>query len=217
MRTLMFTFLDCRKRTAALLAGALQAGTRQPLRQEARLLAAILSIAACTAAAAATVYKWTDEDGVVHYSDQPHENAQKVELKAPQTYSAPKTLAPAKSSAVGNGKASKPVSAYQSCTVSEPLNDQVYMNTSTVTAGVSLMPTTRPGDQVVVTLDGQRVPGVPANGGQFTISPVDRGTHSIQLVVQDSQGRAVCQSPSVTFHIHQASLQAPNSGPVRPR
>ena len=32
---------------------------------------------ACTAAVAATVYKWVDENGVVHFSDQPHENAEK--------------------------------------------------------------------------------------------------------------------------------------------
>ena len=50
---------------------------------------------ACTVATAATVYKWVDENGVTHFSDQPHENAQKVELKAPQTFTAPKTSTPA--------------------------------------------------------------------------------------------------------------------------
>ena len=73
----------------------------------------------------------------------------------------------------------------------------------------------RPGDTAVVTLDGQRVPGVPANGGQFTISPVDRGTHSIQMVVQDSSGATVCTSPAVTFHVQQPSLQSPTR-PIRP-
>ena len=99
---------------------------------------------------------------------------------------------------------------------SEPVNDQMYMNTSTVTAAVSLDPAVRPGDQLVVTMDGQRSPGVPAEGGQFTISPVDRGTHSIQAVVQDARGQPVCQSPSVTFHVHQPSLLAPNPA-VRPK
>ena len=58
------------------------------------LLFTLMSLA-CTVALAATVYKWVDEDGVVHYSDQPHENAQKVELKAPQTYSRSKDRAAA--------------------------------------------------------------------------------------------------------------------------
>jgi len=177
------------------------------------ILFTLMSLA-CTAAVAATVYKWVDENGVVHYSDQPHENAQKVELKAPQTYSAQKVPA----TAPGRSQPPPPKTAtnvYQSCVISEPTNDQVFMNTSSVDAGVNVSPPVRPGDTAVVTMDGQRVPGVPANGGQFTISPVDRGTHSIQVVVQDAEGKSVCQSASVTFHVHQPSLQAPQA-PVRP-
>jgi hypothetical protein len=176
------------------------------------LLFTLMSIA-CTVAVSATVYKWVDENGVVHYSDQPHENAQKVELKAPQTYSAPKT--PPAPTQPARTPVPKPAPAYQSCSISEPTNDQVFMNTDTVTAGVTVQPAVRPGDSAVVTLDGQRVPGVPANGGAFTISPVDRGTHSIQMVVQDPTGATLCQSPAVTFHVHQPSLQSPTQ-PVRP-
>jgi hypothetical protein len=90
------------------------------------------------------------------------------------------------------------------------------MNTDTVTAGVVVQPAVRPGDTAIVTLDGQRVPGVPASGGQFTISPVDRGTHSIQVSVQDSNGANVCTSAAVTFHVQQPSLQSPTR-PVKPR
>jgi hypothetical protein len=166
---------------------------------------------ACTVAVSATVYKWVDENGVVHFSDQPHENAEKVQLKAPQTYTAPKTPA----GPPPRQGASKPGSAYRSCAISEPTNDQMFMNTDTVTAGVTVQPAVRPGDTAIVTLDGQRVPGVPAGGGQFTISPVDRGTHSIQVTVQDSSGATVCTSPAVTFHVQQPSLQSPTR-PIRP-
>jgi hypothetical protein len=164
----------------------------------------------CAGALAATVYKWVDEQGVVHYSDQPHENAQKVELKAPQTYSSPKTspqpAAPA--------PARKSANVYQSCAISEPTNEQAFLNTDTVTAGVTVQPAVRPGDTAVVTLDGQPVPGVPASGGQFTISPVDRGQHSIQMVVKASDGSTVCSSAPVTFYVRQPSLQSPTN-PVR--
>jgi hypothetical protein len=176
-----------------------------------KFLFTLMSLA-CTVAAAATVYKWVDENGVVHYSDQPHENAEKVQLKAPQTYSAPKTPAQPQQP---RRDGAKPAPVYQSCALSEPTNDQMFMNTSEVTAGVSIQPAVRPGDTAVVTLDGQRVPGVPASGGQFSISPVDRGTHSIQMTVQDSMGVTVCTSPSVTFHVQQPSLQSPTR-PIRP-
>jgi hypothetical protein len=160
----------------------------------------------CTVATAATVYKWVDEDGVTHFSDQPHENAQKVELKAPQTFSAPKTT-PSKPTPPKQ-PAEK---VYQSCGLSEPTNDQVFLNTDTVSAGTSVQPAVRPGDTVLVTMDGAPVPGVPANGGQFTISPVDRGEHTIQMVVKDPSGTTVCSSSSVTFHVRQPSLQSPTN------
>jgi hypothetical protein len=167
---------------------------------------------ASAVAVAATVYKWVDESGVVHYSDQPHQNAQKVELKAPQTYSAPKTSAPAPASTKAPPKTG---TVYQSCSIAEPASEQMLMNTASVNASVSTDPAVRQGDTAIVTMDGQRVPGVPANGGQFTISPVDRGTHSIQVVIQDAQGNPVCQSAAVTFYVHQPSLQNPKA-PVRP-
>jgi len=172
----------------------------------------LMSIA-CTVAVAGSVYKWVDENGVVHYSDQPHENAQKVELKAPQTYSAPK--APQGPAQPIRNVEPKGETTYKSCSISEPTSEQVYMNTATVTAGVSVNPPVRPGDTAIVTLDGQRVPGVPATGGQFEISPVDRGTHSIQMTIQNSTGATVCSSAAVTFHVRQPSLQSPTQ-PVRP-
>lgn len=178
------------------------------------LLFTLMSVAS-TVAIAATVYKWVDDDGITHYSDQPHEHAQKVELKAPQTYSAPKSPSVPVPRPDAGAATPPPGRVYQGCTISEPTNDQMFMNTSTVTAGISIQPAVRPGDQVIVTLDGQRVPGVPADGGQFTITPVDRGTHSLQLVVQDGGGRSLCQSSPVTFHVHQPSLLNPQN-PVRP-
>jgi len=118
-----------------------------------KILFTLILASACTVATAATVYKWVDENGVTHFSDQPHENAQKVELKAPQTFSAPKTSAPAQSSRPSppRGPAEK---IYQTFGMSEPTNDHVYMNTDTVSAVTSATPAVRPGDTVLVTMDG---------------------------------------------------------------
>lgn len=170
---------------------------------------------ACTVATAATVYKWVDEDGVTHYSDQPHQNAQKVELKAPQTFTAPKPTGPTQPFRNAPPRQSGE-KIYTSCAMSEPTADQVFMNTDTVSAGVTAQPGVRPSDTVLVTMDGAPVPGVPAGGGQFTITPVDRGEHTIQMVIKDSAGNTLCSSPSVTFHVRQPSLQSPTN-PLRKR
>jgi hypothetical protein len=174
---------------------------------------------ACAAAVAgdnskSSVYKWVDESGVIHYSDQPHENATKVQIAAPQTYGGGGKAA--KRSGGHSTSSSAPASdsqGYQRCTVTQPANDQAFSNTDSVSASVALEPGQRAGDQIYLMLDGQRVPGLPTASSQFTV-PVERGTHTLQAVVQDSSGQVVCRSAGVTFHVHQPSVLNP-ANPVR--
>ncbi len=163
----------------------------------------------CTATLAATVFKWVDENGVTHYSDQPHENAEKVQVAAPQDLF--RTAPPAAAAAAPREPAATPGPAYRSCALVEPENDQTFPNASSVSASVQLDPQQRPGDQVFVLLDGARFP---AGAGAVTL-PVERGTHALQVVVQDSNGQVVCQSSPVSFNVTQPSLLNPQS-PVRP-
>ncbi|NNE61472.1 MAG: DUF4124 domain-containing protein, partial [Woeseia sp.] len=44
-----------------------------------RISAVVLFL--CAAAASAQVYKWTDADGVVHYSDQPTPGAEIIDIQ----------------------------------------------------------------------------------------------------------------------------------------
>jgi Domain of unknown function (DUF4124) len=168
------------------------------------ILFTLLSVVS-VAALSATVYKWVDEDGVTHYSDQPHENAEKVQLTEPQTYSAPRTSSRARTTS-----ADKPAAnAYSSCDVVQPTNDQTFPDVTSVTASVQVSPPPQSGDQVFLLLDGARVPNFPTGGGSVTINPIDRGTHSLQAVVQDSNGKVLCQSPNVSFTVLQPSVLNP--------
>ncbi len=167
------------------------------------ILFTLLSIVSL-AALSATVYKWVDEDGVTHYSDQPHENAEKVQLTQPQTYSAPRSspvqpTAPAKAAVAPLG----------TCEVVQPSNDQTFPNATSVTAAVQVSPNLLGGTLVLLLLDGARVPNFPSGGGSVTIDPVERGTHSLQAVVQDGNGKVLCQSPSVSFTVLQPSVLNP--------
>ncbi len=53
-----------------------------------RGLPLLILLGACTSASAATVYKWVDDNGVTHFSDQPNPKAQKLEMAGAQTYGA---------------------------------------------------------------------------------------------------------------------------------
>jgi hypothetical protein len=159
---------------------------------------------ACAVAFSATVYKWVDENGVTHYSDQPHENAQKVQVAAPQTYTPQPVRGPAQS-----GQLDQSSNTYQSCQITSPQNEETFPNTFSVNASVQVSPTPHDGDRLVLLLDGSPVPNVPGTGGSVTISPIDRGQHTLQAVVQDSSGKTLCQSPNVTFTILQPSVLNP--------
>ncbi len=163
---------------------------------------------ACAVAASATVYKWVDENGVTHFSDQPHENAEKVQVAAPQTYKAPPVRGPAQAGQSGQFNQAQSANTYQSCQVTAPQDQETFPNTYSVTASVEVSPPPHDGAQLVVSLDDKPLPNFPAGGGSLTIDPIDRGSHTLRAVIQDPSGKTLCQS-NVTFTVLQPSIRNP--------
>ncbi len=159
------------------------------------------------AAISATVYKWVDENGVTHYSDQPHENAEKVQVTQPQTYKAPR--AQARAARPPQSTQERASNGYDTCAVVSPANDETLPNTFSVTTSVQVNPVPHDGDQLVVLFDGKPLPNFPAAGGSFTIADIDRGTHTLQALVRGADGNVLCQSPNVSFTVLQPSLLNP--------
>lgn len=178
-------------------------------------LASLLTMA--TASAAAT-YRWVDADGV-HYSDQPHPGAEKIYLGQTQTYSAePNAAASGAAQPARPGQRSLRASGpfrYDSCNVVQPAEDQVFIDVDTATIGVAVRPAKRSGDRVVLSLDGQIKEPASNEQLEFVITPIERGTHVVAATVRDASGKDLCQSTTVTFHVRQASVLAPQN-PNRP-
>src|SRR5215472_6387985 len=179
-----------------------------------RTLAFTLLSLACSIALAATVYRWVDDDGVVHYSDQPHPNAEKLQVHAAQTY---KPSAADTAAAAGGGASSGAAPApYRGCAIMQPQDGQNFANVDSLTVVVQTDPVLHQGDKVYVTVDGQALNGGNPTGSQFVLSPVDRGTHIAQAQVKDASGAVQCQTPPVTFEVHQNSVLNPNNVRVTP-
>jgi hypothetical protein len=179
-----------------------------------RTLAFTLLSLACSIALAATVYRWVDDDGVVHYSDQPHANAEKLQVHAAQTYK-PSALDAAAAAGGGASSAAAPV-PYRGCAIMQPQDGQAFANVESLTVVVQTDPQLHQGDKVYVSVDGQALNGGNPTGLQFVLSPVDRGTHTAQAQVKDGSGAVQCQTPPVTFEVHQNSLLNPNNVRVTP-
>ena len=189
---------------------------RPAARSAVAALAAFGLLSAATALAdnngRTTVYKWVDAQGIVHYSDQPHPNAEKLEIRGAQTFSA--LTAPVSSSATEQTQPAGP--PYDSCSIAQPTDQQMLMNVYQATAVVQTSPALRPGDQVRLFLDGKQITG---SGTAFTF-PIFRGQHSVQAVIEDNAGQIICETTAVTFFVHQPSSQNPqnplNAGHPRP-
>jgi Domain of unknown function (DUF4124) len=171
----------------------------------------VLALASASALAA-TVYKWVDDKGVTHYSDQPNPNAKPIEVQSAQTYQSTRA-ASASAPATSSTTQAQPASGYRTCEVYRPENDEVFLNTDTLVAKVRLEPQLRSGDQIAIGLDGKRIQT--SSSSEATIK-VERGTHTVVAVIEDARGNPVCTTSTVTFHVRQPSVQAPNRA-NRPR
>jgi hypothetical protein len=179
-----------------------------------RTLGFTLLLLVCSAALAATVYRWVDEDGVVHYSDQPHANAEKLQVHAAQGYKPAALDTPAAGG--GGGAAGAAPAPYRGCAIVQPQDGQAFANVDSLTVVVRTDPVLHQGDKVYVTVDGQALNSGNPTGSQFVLSPVERGTHTAQAQVKDTGGAVQCQTPPVTFEVHQNSILNPNNVRVTP-
>jgi hypothetical protein len=170
-------------------------------------LAALAVLAGSAAAQTITTYRWVDAQGVVHYSDTPQPGAQVIQLQSAQTYRAPAAPAASAAAAAASKDADSP---YQACGVIQPASEASFFAPDAVPVAVQLAPGLRPGDQLAVTVDGAALNPVVPGRMQYQVTAPERGAHTVNVVVQDADGRQVCHS-SLTFYVQQPSLLSPTS------
>lgn len=173
-----------------------------------RLAALLLTCLALPALAA--TYRWVDENGVVHYSDKPRENAEQIEVPAAQTYS--RDTIPARASRNTGSRSTQARSSgsqatYQSLRVVRPAPQETYRNIGgELPVSLSLTPNLLPGHRLRVLYDGRPLQDWPERLLSHTITGVYRGEHNIKAEVVDAGGKTVASSATVTFFVHQTSL-----------
>jgi hypothetical protein len=174
-----------------------------------------MMLGVCASASSATVYKWVDDNGVVHYSDQPNPKAQKLQISDAQTY-------PAQAAAVtGPAGGPAPSAATPVCVINSPGAGQVFLDTFSITGHVTLGRVGGEGSQTTLHMDGQDISGLLGADGSFALSQVERGDHTLALQVTNARGEVTCQS-TVTFSIRQRNAAVPGAptapgAPAAPR
>jgi hypothetical protein len=173
-----------------------------------RILTSILCLLLSGWATAAETYRWVDKDGVVHYSDQPNPGAERIELNAAP---APGSVAPGPQPRTS----STPLVpfTYTSCGIASPNADQVFLNVRTVSVSLNILPALQSGHRITVQMNGRPISDWPAASSGHLLRDVSRGSYTLQAGIQDANGRQICTSGALTFHVRQPSLLSPG----RPR
>lgn len=155
----------------------------------------------------AAVYKWVDGSGQVHYGDQPSAGATEVELPESMVYTPPDygddvAQEEAGAEAVAGGP-------YDSLAVVQPANEETLRsNQGDVAVSIELIPGLAENHKFVIYLDGNRVSGE-LTTPQITLQNVNRGSHSLEIAVEDGNGQELLRSAPVNFHLRRHSQLLP--------
>lgn len=169
------------------------------------LLSALIAL---NSPAQADIYKSVNDEGVIEYSDQPRDGAEKIKVKNPQSITLPKgsdVFAPQNTDTDSNSEAT-----YQSVTITQPANDSAFNSgNGLVSVSSETTPALQAGHSLQLVMDG--TPYNSNQSGSFGLSNVDRGTHQLQVNVIDGTGNTIISSDITTFTLHRP--QAPRKTP----
>lgn len=167
--------------------------------------------------AQAEIYRWVDDDGNVVFSDEPHANAEKIEVSPSTVYTPQENiedadedddilkLSPDEPPTVEEAQPAVP--DYQLRIVAPANDESIWVNNGNVTVDMIVEPQldAERGDLIELQLDGSQV-ATPQAGTTFQLNNLSRGTHNLSAHVIDSNGNRLTTSANVTFHLHRASV-----------
>ncbi len=169
----------------------------------------MLATLAAFAGQAAVVYKWTDADGVIHFSDQPAPGAEKIHTSAGSLNGA---AAPTRSNldvAPDGAQREAPVLGYTEFAIASPVANQTFFGDEVINAGLALEPAIKANHTLTWHLNGKELEDQGSNATQFKLPHLDRGTYSIAATITDQQSGESRSTDSVTFYVRQPSELSP--------
>ena len=171
---------------------------------ERRTILALLGLLAA-GAVVADAYTWTDEEGIVHYSDRPQPGATRIDIAQPNTGQSPAPRRGASTAGDGEPDTTTDPLRYSSFEVTSPGAEETLWNIEGVlNVSLSLTPALQPGHQVRVYFDGN--PQI-VSSTSFQLDEVYRGVHQLQAEVLDPTGKMLIRTRTNRFYVQQSSVR----------
>lgn len=167
------------------------------------LLASMLGMSA----AHAEVFRYTDENGNVVYTDERRQGAEEIKVREIPTINMPD--GPLTEDALNRAEKAKKApsgSGYGRVAFSEPENNTAFWSGSgNITLAVGATPALRDSHQYEVVLDGQSIGS--NTSGLFNVQHIDRGTHTATVRIIDASRNVVETGQSISFTVHRPSVK----------
>lgn len=173
---------------------------------ESRPIFVLLSLLAASAVLA-QAYRWVDDDGITHYSDRPHEGAEKFELSKydrPPPAPRKRTTQPAPLQTLEQLQQEQARFRYEVLRISAPGAEETLWNIGgTLNVSLAVTPALQPGHRVRVYFDGK---AQFVNGATFQLQEVWRGVHNLQVEILDETGKLMIRSQPNRFYVQQNTV-----------
>jgi hypothetical protein len=145
------------------------------------------------------------DDGVMHYSDQPVEGAEKIVTGGTSTYSG---AASVKGLQAPNKAPQKAATVPTQISISSPQAEQSFFGDEPIPVSLAMSPAITDRQTITWMLNGAALQDQPPTATQFTLQSLARGTYSLSATVMDASTGSQ-QSTSVTFYVRQPSGLSP--------
>ncbi len=152
------------------------------------------------------VYKWTDPNGVVHFSDQPVPGAEKIVTSGSPSHGILDGPAPA---APADKPKPKPALAATRIAITSPAREQTFSGDEQVMVNLDVEPELTPGQTISWTLNGAQVSDQPPNSTHFTLSDLARGSYTLEATLTDPTSGETKSADPVTFNVLRPSVFSP--------
>ena len=152
----------------------------------------LISLFLSVSLAAETVYKTTNPDGSVEFTDQNVKDSEEVKIRKTTTFSAPR-LPPVSSK--------KPESTNYKVIIIEPTDDTTIIGNASnfeVKVSVSVSPSLPSNLQFRYQIGDQFID---SRSSTVSLENVVRGTHVLRVSVINFENEVVSTGPSITFHL----------------
>ncbi|MES1945508.1 hypothetical protein PC39_15374 [Salinisphaera sp. PC39] len=163
----------------------------------------LLLVLMAAQAHAQDVYRWVDEDGVVHYSDRSRGEAERVRLPELQRMDSIRGTA-------GNEGESSSGAAAVGVRIERPRADETFRDPrGLVPVSVGLSGELASGRVLIYYLDGR--PALdPTRRPSVQLQGVPRGEHRVSVAIREG-GEEIARSEAVTFYMRPPSSLSPTS------